>query len=90
MNTTAMVHSFRTMCTIRTFEQEVLRLTANGLVPGFVHPGTGHEAIAVGVLGCRHPTEWVVSYYRCHGHALACGSDPVAVLREILGRRGGL
>jgi TPP-dependent pyruvate/acetoin dehydrogenase alpha subunit len=32
----------------------------------------------------------VVSYYRCHGHALAAGSDPLAVLREIMARRGGL
>jgi TPP-dependent pyruvate/acetoin dehydrogenase alpha subunit len=85
-----MVDAYRMMCRIRTFEEEVLRMTAAGLVPGFVHPCTGHEAIAAGVLAGRNPLEWVVSYYRCHGHALACGSDPLAVLREILTRRGGL
>jgi TPP-dependent pyruvate/acetoin dehydrogenase alpha subunit len=81
---------FRTMVQIRLFEEEVLRLTSAGLVPGFVHPYTGQEAIAVGVLGVRDPSEWVVTYYRCHGHALACGCDPTSVLCEVLTRRGGL
>lgn len=85
-----MIDAYRGMCRIRTFEEEVLRLTAAGMVPGFVHPCFGHEAIAVGVLASRNVSEWVVSHYRCHGHALACGADPLAVLREILGRRGGL
>jgi TPP-dependent pyruvate/acetoin dehydrogenase alpha subunit len=78
------------MCVIRLFEEAVLELTAAGLVPGYVHPYTGQEAVATGVLGVRDPREWVVSYYRCHGHALAAGCDPLAVLREIMGRQGGL
>ncbi|HEX5403627.1 MAG TPA: thiamine pyrophosphate-dependent dehydrogenase E1 component subunit alpha [Pseudonocardiaceae bacterium] len=81
---------FRMMCRIRVFEDAVLELTAAGEVPGYVHPYTGQEAVATGVLGRRDPSEWVVSYYRCHGHALAAGSDPLAVLREIMARRGGL
>jgi TPP-dependent pyruvate/acetoin dehydrogenase alpha subunit len=90
MERAEMIDTYRMMCRIRSVEEEVLRMTAAGLVPGFVHPCTGHEAIAAGVLAGRDPLEWVVSYYRCHGHALACGSDPLAVLREILARRGGL
>jgi pyruvate dehydrogenase E1 component alpha subunit/2-oxoisovalerate dehydrogenase E1 component len=78
------------MCRIRLFEEAVLELTAAGLVPGYVHPYTGQEAVATGVLGVRDPREWVVSYYRCHGHALAAGCDPLAVLREIMGRQGGM
>jgi TPP-dependent pyruvate/acetoin dehydrogenase alpha subunit len=90
MKRAEMIDAYRMMCRIRTVEEEVLRMTSAGLVPGFVHPCTGHEAIAAGVLASRDPREWVVSYYRCHGHALACGSDPLAVLREIFARRGGL
>lgn len=90
MTEAELVAAYRTMCLIRIFEEEVLGMTAAGLVPGFVHPCTGHEAVAAGVLAGRLPEEWVVSYYRCHGHALACGSDPLAVLREILTRQGGL
>jgi TPP-dependent pyruvate/acetoin dehydrogenase alpha subunit len=85
-----LTNRFRTMVQIRLFEEEVLRLTSAGLVPGFVHPYTGQEAIAAGVLGVRDPREWVVTYYRCHGHALACGCDPTRALCEILTRRGGL
>lgn len=84
------IAAYRMMCRMRTVEDVVLRMTAAGEVPGFVHPCTGQEAIAAGVLAHRDPVEWVVSYYRCHGHALACGCDPLAVLREILTRRGGL
>jgi pyruvate dehydrogenase E1 component alpha subunit/2-oxoisovalerate dehydrogenase E1 component len=84
------IDAYRMMCLIRTVEEEVLGLTASGAVPGFVHPCTGQEAVAAGVLAHRDPMEWVVSYYRCHGHALASGCDPLAVLREILTRQGGL
>ncbi|MFT7840372.1 thiamine pyrophosphate-dependent dehydrogenase E1 component subunit alpha [Saccharothrix sp. BKS2] len=90
MTEAELIAAYRAMCLIRVFEEEVLGMTAAGLVPGFVHPCTGHEAVAVGVLAHRTPEEWVVSYYRCHGHALACGSDPLAVMREILTRQGGL
>lgn len=90
MNISAEIDGFETMCLIRAFEEAVLALTAAGQVPGFVHPCTGHEAIAAGVVGARDEREWVVTYYRCHGHALACGSDPLAVLMEIMARRGGL
>lgn len=59
-------------------------------MPGSAHPYTGHEAIAVGVLGVRDPSEWVVTYYRCHGRALGCSCDATSVLYEVLARRGEL
>jgi TPP-dependent pyruvate/acetoin dehydrogenase alpha subunit len=80
---------WRAMLRARVFDQQVLELTRAGLVPGAVHPSTGHEMAAAGVLSRRHPDEWVVSYYRCHAHALCAGADPGALLREILGRAGG-
>jgi TPP-dependent pyruvate/acetoin dehydrogenase alpha subunit len=90
MDTLALQNRYRMMLLIRLFEEKVLDLASEGLVPGFVHPCTGQEAVAAGVLGARDPREWVVTYYRGHGHALACGCDPVAVLREILTTRNGL
>ncbi|GIJ79291.1 pyruvate dehydrogenase E1 component alpha subunit/2-oxoisovalerate dehydrogenase E1 component [Micromonospora phaseoli] len=85
-----LLSAYRDMLTIRLFEESLLRCADQGLVPGTIHPYTGQEAVAVGVLGARHPAEWVVSFYRCHGHALAAGCSPERVMREILGRRGGL
>lgn len=81
---------YRQMVLIRTFEEKALACMRDGLVAGVIHPYTGHEAVAVGVLAGRNPEEWVVSYYRCHGHALAAGSPPAGLMREILGRRGGV
>ncbi|MEV0732694.1 thiamine pyrophosphate-dependent dehydrogenase E1 component subunit alpha [Polymorphospora sp. NPDC050346] len=85
-----LLSAYRAMLEIRLFEEGVLRLAGQGLVPGATHPYTGQEAVAVGVLAARRPDEWVVSFYRCHGHALAAGSPPEPLLREILGRDGGV
>lgn len=82
--------AYRMMLRIRTLEERVLACAADGLVAGFVHPCTGQEAVAVGVLAARQPGEWVVSFYRCHGHALAAGSPVDGIVREILGRAGGI
>jgi acetoin:2,6-dichlorophenolindophenol oxidoreductase subunit alpha len=81
---------YRQMVLIRHFEEEALRLANKGHVPGVIHPYTGHEAVAVGALAHRHRDEWVVGYYRCHGHALACGSEPEPLLREMLDRSGAI
>lgn len=81
--------AYHAMLRIRLLEERVLDCADRGLVAGFVHPSSGQEAVAVGVLAARRPQEWVVSFYRCHGHALAAGMSPDAVVREILGREGG-
>lgn len=81
---------YETMLLIRRFEEEVMTLADQGEIPGVTHPSTGHEAIAVGVTSRRTPDEWVVGYYRCHAHALACGSPPSALIREMLNREGAI
>lgn len=81
---------YRQLVLIRYFEEEALRLANEGHIPGVIHPYSGHEAVAVGALAHRAPDEWVVGYYRCHGHALACGSEPEPLLREMLDRSGAI
>ncbi|MFY1631680.1 thiamine pyrophosphate-dependent dehydrogenase E1 component subunit alpha [Solwaraspora sp. WMMB335] len=83
-------NAYREMVRIRIFEERVLECAAAGQVPGSVHPYTGQEAVAVGALAARRPDEWVVSFYRCHGHALAAGVPAAGLAREILGRVGGV
>lgn len=82
--------AYQTMLRIRTLEEKVLACADRGLVAGFIHPSTGQEAVGVGVLAARRAQEWVVSFYRCHGHALAAGVSADGVVREILGREGGV
>ncbi|HET9141706.1 thiamine pyrophosphate-dependent dehydrogenase E1 component subunit alpha [Actinophytocola sp.] len=81
---------YRMMLRIRAFEETALHLTRCGEIVGAVHPYTGHEAIATGVGELIGPADQVVSYYRCHGHALACGLEPTAMFAELLGRASGV
>ena len=78
------------MCLIRHFETQVQRLASTGEVPGFPHLSTGQEAVAVGVCAHLSAKDVLFSSHRAHGHVLAKGSDPYAVMAEILGRQDGL
>ncbi|MEU4569801.1 thiamine pyrophosphate-dependent dehydrogenase E1 component subunit alpha [Micromonospora sp. NPDC023956] len=85
-----MTAAYRTMIRIRILEERIIESANRDEIVGFVHPYTGQEAVAVGVLAARRPDEWVVSFYRCHGHAVAAGLPLDGIVREILGRSGGL
>ena len=50
-----LLHAYRTMKTIREFEERVNAEIMNGQIPGFTHLYTGQEANAVGV--CAHLDE---------------------------------
>lgn len=80
----------RMMLRIRAFEETALARTRAGDIVGALHPYTGHEAIAAGVGEALRPDVEVVSYYRCHGHALAAGLDPTAMFAELFGRATGV
>jgi 2-oxoisovalerate dehydrogenase E1 component len=82
--------AYRRMATIRRFEERVLELSVEGLIAGSVHLCQGQEAIPVGATAALQPQDRVLSTYRGHGWALACGADPVALLAEIAQRAGGL
>jgi pyruvate dehydrogenase E1 component alpha subunit len=81
---------YRAMLTIRRFEEKAGLLFGMGLIGGFCHLTIGQEAIAVGMrLAAREGDQFIASY-RQHGHLLACGADPRAVMAEMTGRSGGL
>ncbi|HWM35174.1 MAG TPA: thiamine pyrophosphate-dependent dehydrogenase E1 component subunit alpha [Pseudolysinimonas sp.] len=80
---------YRRMVEIRLTEDIIKDLFASGLVAGTTHTCQGQEAVAVGVASVLRPTDMVCCTYRGHGHALALGMPPVAVLGEILGREIG-
>jgi acetoin:2,6-dichlorophenolindophenol oxidoreductase subunit alpha len=86
----ALAELYVRMAVIRQFEEAVLELAARGEIPGVIHPYTGHEAVAVGALASRRSDEWVIGYYRCHGHAIASGSLLEPLLREMLDREGAV
>jgi TPP-dependent pyruvate/acetoin dehydrogenase alpha subunit len=80
---------FGTMARIRAFEEQVSRLYADGLIPGFVHVSTGQEAIAAGVAGQLRPEDRLSTSHRGHGHVIAKGGDLRRMMAELLGRQDG-
>ncbi|MGE4554224.1 MAG: thiamine pyrophosphate-dependent dehydrogenase E1 component subunit alpha [Desulfovibrionaceae bacterium] len=79
------------MALVRAFEDRVCALAHEpGRLPGMQITCYGQEAVAVGVVGALRPEDVVVTNHRSHGHLLARGVDPGALLAEIMGRRDGL
>ncbi len=66
---------YRTMSLIRAFEEAAGRGFHDGRIRGPVHQYVGQEAIAVGVCANLRPTDYIASYHRGHGHAIAKGAD---------------
>jgi 2-oxoisovalerate dehydrogenase E1 component len=82
--------AYRQMATIRRFEEQILDLGRDGVIAGSIHLCLGQEAIPVGTLAALHDQDRVLSTYRGHGWALACGSDPEALMAEIAQRGTGV
>jgi pyruvate dehydrogenase E1 component alpha subunit len=84
-----MLKLYHDMLLIRRFEERAGQLYGMGLIGGFCHLYIGQEAVAVGVNAIKHPGDQFITGYRDHGHMLACGMDPRAVMAELTGRAGG-
>jgi TPP-dependent pyruvate/acetoin dehydrogenase alpha subunit len=54
-----------------------------------VHQYIGEEAIATGVCANLTAADYVFSNHRGHGHSIAKGADPTAMMKELFGRVGG-
>src|SRR5438876_8177795 len=87
---TELLKAYRTMKTIREFEERVHVEFATGEIPGFVHLYAGEEAIAAGVCLQLDERDKITSTHRGHGHCLAKGCDVYGMMAEIYGRRTGL
>ena len=75
---------------IRAFEEQAeLAATRDQLVLGAIHLSIGQEAIPAGVMPHLKKTDLILSTHRGHGHTLAKGADPTAMMEELLGRDGG-
>ena len=80
---------YRQMFLIRLFEERSAEQYTLGNIRGFLHLYIGEEAIAVGAISSLMPQDYVVTHYRDHGHALAKGMDPNAVMAELFGKATG-
>jgi pyruvate dehydrogenase E1 component alpha subunit len=84
-----LLQAYRTMRTIREFEERLHIDFARGDIPGFVHLYAGEEAAGTGIMMHLKDGDRIASTHRGHGHCIAKGVDPVGMMKEIYGRRGG-
>ena len=79
----------REMLLIRRFEEKVEDRFRAGELPGFLHVAIGQEAVAVGVCEAMDEGDVFASTHRAHGHTLARGTHPNAVMAELYGKLEG-
>lgn len=80
----------QTMLLIRHFEDKLTELsTVEGEFPGLALLCTGQEAVAAGACAALRSDDLIISNHRSHGHLIAKGADPNALMAEIYGKRTG-
>src|ERR1700693_6389172 len=77
------------MALIRRFEEKSAEEYTRGKIGGFMHLYIGQEAVGVGSIMALRPDDKILCSYREHGHALAKGMDPGAVMAELFGKITG-
>lgn len=80
---------YRDMRLIRRFEEVVNELYLQGHIPSTLHLYIGQEAVAAGVCAALRPDDYLLSTHRPHGHALAKGVSPGAIMAELYGKATG-
>ncbi|MCW3067740.1 MAG: pyruvate dehydrogenase (acetyl-transferring) component subunit alpha [Solirubrobacterales bacterium] len=78
-----------TMTLIRRFEERAGEMYARAKVGGFLHLSIGEEATIVGSARALRDSDYLISTYRSHGHALVRGTPPENVMAELFGRVDG-
>jgi pyruvate dehydrogenase E1 component alpha subunit len=77
------------MLLIRRFEEKVEERFRAGELPGFLHVAIGQEAAEVGVCAAMEDGDVFGSTHRAHGHTLARGTHPNALMAELYGKLEG-
>jgi acetoin:2,6-dichlorophenolindophenol oxidoreductase subunit alpha len=80
---------YRVMVRIRTFENEVRRLTKEGKIPARFGLYTGQEAVAAGVSAHLRIGDQIGSTHRALGHLIAKGCSLDKLMAELMGKQTG-
>jgi pyruvate dehydrogenase E1 component alpha subunit len=81
---------YRMMLLIRRFEERTAQMYGMQKIGGFCHLYIGQEAVGVGAMAALRDDDYFISSYRDHGHILAKGGDPKAVMAELFGKATGV
>jgi 2-oxoisovalerate dehydrogenase E1 component len=87
---TELLEAYRSMLTIRRFEEQVLELRRADVFAGSIHLCAGQEAVPVGALAALDDGDRVVATYRGHGWALASGVPVDRLMAEVCQRATGI
>ena len=80
----------RDMLLSRAFEERAAEEYSKGNIVGFLHLYPGEEAVAAGVINATGPSDYIVSNYREHAHALVRGTPARQVMAELFGKVTGM
>ncbi len=81
---------YEEMLLIRRFEEAAAKAYSAGKIGGFCHLYIGQEAVGVGSIAALDERDYIFSTYRDHGHAIARGLDPKALMAELFGKKTGV
>ena len=84
-----LVGLLRAMWLLRVSDEMVGARARRGEIPGLLHLGLGEEAVAVGACAAIRPEDKITSTHRAHGHFLAKGGSPKALMAELYGKEAG-
>jgi pyruvate dehydrogenase E1 component alpha subunit len=84
-----LIKLYHEMVLIRRVEERAAELYQEGKIGGFLHLYIGQEAVGSGVIAARKPQDRVITAYRDHGIAIACGVSAKEVMAELLGKKTG-
>ena len=89
LNRDTLISLYKTMTTIRHFEERGIPETGQRQMSASVHSSAGQEAVPTGI--CAHLTDedYIGSTHRGHGHCIAKGVDPKNMMAELFGRSTG-
>ena len=89
LNREAMLKLYTTMATIRNFEERGIPEAGQRGMSGSIHSSAGQEAVPTGVCANLTDEDYIGSTHRGHGHCIAKGVDPKAMMAELFGRTTG-
>lgn len=84
-----LLDQLRMMLRIRRFEEALIRLSETNDI-GHFHVYVGQESTGVPALALMEDGDVAYSTHRNHGHLIARGVDPAAMMAEILGKATGI
>lgn len=87
----AILSDLHQACLLRSVEEALLRLFAEGRVAGTTHTCIGQEMSAIALANSLdRQRDIIFSNHRCHGHYLAWTDDVEGLIAEVMGKRTGV